>query len=140
MKDILIPTANPYHVLVGPGLLDAAGEALRSLSPRPGTLMIVTDTNVAPLYLDRVAAALSAAQFEVGSVIIEAGEAHKNLQTFGIILEAMAAAGLTRDSIVVALGGGVVGDMAGFAAASLRYSASASPYSDSASEKRPNTW
>ena len=115
MKDILIPTANPYHVLVGPGLLDAAGEALRSLSPRPGTLMIVTDTNVAPLYLERLTAALVG--FDVRTCAVEAGEAHKNPETLLTVLRTMAAAELTRSDLVLALGGGVVGDMAGFASA-----------------------
>lgn len=107
-----------YDVIVGTGLLDEVGTRLRAAASAD-VAFVVSDTNVAPLYMDRVVASLAAAEFEVGSVIIEAGEAHKNLQSFGTILEAMAAAGLTRDSIVVALGGGVVGDMAGFAAASF---------------------
>lgn len=106
-----------YDVVVGPGLLDEVGARMRTVCGA-GAAFVVTDTNVAPLYLTRIEHSLRAAGFSVSSFTVQAGEQHKNLQTFGAILEAMARADLTRDDIVVALGGGVVGDMAGFAAAS----------------------
>ncbi|MBR3315975.1 MAG: 3-dehydroquinate synthase [Atopobiaceae bacterium] len=106
-----------YDVIVGTRLLDEVGDRMRAALASDAAF-VVSDTNVAPLYLERVEASLRMAGFAVASTIVEAGESHKNLTTFGAILEDMASAGLTRDSIVVALGGGVVGDMAGFAAAS----------------------
>ncbi len=104
-----------YDVLIGEGLLDEVGPRLSGLG-RTGRVFIVTDSNVAPLYLDRVAASLEDAGFAVSSTVFPAGEESKNLSTLGLILEEMAQAGLTRTSTVIALGGGVTGDMAGLAA------------------------
>lgn len=106
-----------YDVHVGENLLEEAGRRMSEVLSADAAF-VVTDTNVGPLYLDRVASSIADAGFAVASTTVEAGERHKTLATFGAILEQMAAAGLTRDSVVVALGGGVVGDMAGFAAAS----------------------
>ena len=109
-------TSRSYDVLVGAHILDELGEHLRKVA-HPDTVFVVTDTNVAPLYLARVEASLAAAGFATASKVVPAGEPHKNLETYGQLLAAMAEAELTRSSLVVALGGGVVGDMAGFAAA-----------------------
>ncbi len=106
-----------YDVLVGDNLLAQTGALVRKAGAFDAAF-VVSDTNVAPLYLDRVRTSLETAGFATQSAVVEAGERHKNLATFGTILEGMARAGLTRDSVVIALGGGVVGDMAGFAAAS----------------------
>lgn len=106
-----------YDVLVGSGLIDDLGSLLRKACDAD-VAFVVTDSNVAPHYLGRVIDSLEGAGLHTASLTIPAGERHKRLDTFGTILEAMADAGLTRDSVVVALGGGVVGDMAGFAAAS----------------------
>ena len=106
-----------YDVVVGHDLLDEIGQRMLSVCPGESA-MVVTDANVAPLYLQRVRSSLEAAGYRVGSVTIPAGEQHKRFSTFELIVESMAEEGLTRDSVVVALGGGVVGDMAGFAAAS----------------------
>ena len=105
-----------YDVVVGNGILDEVGTLLREIKPS-GEAFVVSDTNVAAHYLARTTAALEDAGFSVSSHVVAAGEEHTTLATFGSILETMARAGLTRDSVVVALGGGVVGDMAGFAAA-----------------------
>lgn len=114
---VRVPTASrTYDVVVGPGLLEGLGARIVEVCA-PDQAFVVTDTNVGPLYLARVVASLEAAGLPVGTVTIPAGEQHKTFETFGTILDAMAHAGLTRDSVVVALGGGVVGDMAGFAAA-----------------------
>ncbi len=110
-------TSADYDVIVGTALLAEVGMRVREAAPADAAF-IVSDTNVAPLYLEQVEASLREAGFPVASLVVEAGEVHKNLTTFGNILEAIAKADLTRDSVVVALGGGVVGDMAGFAAAS----------------------
>lgn len=110
-------TSRSYDVIVGTNILDELGARVVAACA-PDAAFVVSDTNVAPLYAERACASLERAGLSVGSVVIEAGEQHKTLATFGVIVEAMAQAGLSRDSVVVALGGGVVGDMAGFAAAS----------------------
>lgn len=105
-----------YQVVVGSGILDSLGRRITEIA-QPDRIMVVTDTNVAPLYLNRCLASLATEGLPSSSVTVTAGEPHKNLATYGSIVGAMAEAQLTRSSMVVALGGGVVGDMAGFAAA-----------------------
>lgn len=104
-----------YDVLIGRGLLARCGELLMD---RIGLcrLAVITDSNVAPLYLDSVTASLRAAGYDVSSYVFPAGEDHKNLTTLAGILEFLAGSELDRGDCVVALGGGVTGDMAGFAA------------------------
>ncbi|HIT86076.1 MAG TPA: 3-dehydroquinate synthase [Candidatus Ornithomonoglobus intestinigallinarum] len=80
-------------------------------------ILIVTDTNVAPLYLDEAAAELKKTGAEVSFYTVPAGEEHKNISTVTDICAACIQNGLDRKSMIAALGGGVVGDMAGFAAA-----------------------
>ena len=109
-------TSRVYDVVVGTGLLEGLGARVRNACD-PDAVIVVSDANIAPLYLERVRASLEGAGLRVCDVVVPAGETHKNLGTYGTILAAMAQAGLTRSSLVVALGGGVVGDMAGFAAA-----------------------
>ncbi len=106
-----------YDVHVTPGSLARVGELVRS-SAGGTRACVVSDTNVAPLYLDKVSISLEQAGYEVSSFVFEAGEASKRATTWAACLEAIAAAGLTRDDVVVALGGGVTGDLAGFAGAS----------------------
>ena len=109
--------AAPYRISIGPGLLKDS--ALLAAPLRGRHVLIVSDANVAPLYLHRVEAALRAASpgLRIGRQVIAAGEAEKTLANFGTVIEALAALGATRDATVIALGGGVIGDMAGFAAA-----------------------
>ena len=108
-----------YEILIERGLLDQAGARCRAALPRAGWLFVVTDSNVAPLYLERVRASLAAAGFQVSSHIVPAGESAKCAARLSELWEAMMAAGLTRTDAVIALGGGVVGDLAGFAAATV---------------------
>ena len=105
----------PYTVTIGSGLLARCGELLR---PVLGDcrLCVTADSNVAPLYLSTVTESLRSAGYSVSTCLYPAGEAHKNLETLSGILEFLAAEHLTRSDCVVALGGGVCGDMAGFAA------------------------
>lgn len=114
-RRIDIATAPPYPVLVGPGLLADCGRLLAERIP-PCRAAVVTDSNVGPLYLDRVLDSLRQAGYAPCSKIIPAGEHSKSLQGFGALLEWLAAEGLTRADCVLALGGGVVGDLSGFAA------------------------
>lgn len=115
---VRVNASRVYDVVVGRGLVDEVGARLRGAVPGcDGAVLLVTDSNVGPLYADRVEASLAAAGFAVGQVAVRAGEASKNLDSYRLLLEAAASHGLTRASAVVALGGGVVGDLAGFAAA-----------------------
>ncbi len=112
-----VPTASrAYEVVCGRALLDELGTMVRPLV-KGDSLLIVTDSHVWPLYGQRVADSLRASGFSINVFVFEAGEAQKNLQTYATCLEVMAQSGLTRDDAVVALGGGVVGDLGGFAAA-----------------------
>ena len=103
-----------YPIRIGAGLLHDAS-ALAALVPGQHAL-IVSDGNVAPLYLARVTAAL--ADKTLRSVILPPGEQEKTLARFGEVIAALAELGASRDVTVIALGGGVVGDLAGFVAAS----------------------
>lgn len=116
MKIIPVRTAPAYDVTVGSGLLDRCGGLLRAVM-RPCRMAVITDSNVAPLYLKRAEASLSAAGFQASTHVFPAGEQNKNLGTLSDLLESLAQARLTRADCVAALGGGVTGDMAGFAAA-----------------------
>ena len=116
MKTISVKVEKQYDVLVGTGLLGEAGRLIAGLDSKIQKLMIVSDSNVAPLYMAQLRASLEAAGFEVFDFVFEAGEQSKTLNTIGDILGALAAAAFTRTDAVVALGGGVVTDMAGFAA------------------------
>ena len=116
MKEIEIRTAAPYRVIVGPGLLSQAAEYLGALDPRPASVLIVTDDHVAERYLNSLAEALSG-YARIGSCVIPSGEEHKTPETLIRLVREMSRSGLTRSDLVIALGGGVVGDTAGFAAA-----------------------
>ncbi len=107
----------PYAIAIGPGLLDDGARLTRPLRGRH--VLLVSDANVAPLYADRIAAAMLAARptLTLARLVLPAGEQEKTLARFGEVLDALARLGATRDAAVVALGGGVVGDLAGFAAA-----------------------
>jgi 3-dehydroquinate synthase len=104
--------ARAYTVSVGAGLLDSPRLAAQV---RGSQAFVLSDANVAPLYLQRVSLALAGKQ--VHTLVLPAGEQEKNLARYGEALSALAAAGASRDATVIALGGGVVGDLAGFAAA-----------------------
>lgn len=116
MYTVHLETSTPYDILIGPGLLNQAGKLVANVFS-PCKIALITDSNVHPLYADSVMASLSGAGFHPLEYVFEAGEQSKNLSTLSNILEFMAERQLTRSDIVVALGGGVTGDMAGFAAA-----------------------
>ena len=108
-----------YDILIEKGLLDRAGQMCRAVLPRASRLVVVTDTNVAPLYAARLKASLEAAGFTVHVTVIPAGETSKSIAMLEHLYDTFMAFGLTRTDAVVALGGGVVGDLAGFAAATI---------------------
>ena len=116
IQTIQVNTRPAYAVSIGSGLLPVCGQQLRGILPLCH-VAVITDSTVAPLYLETVTASLKDAGFTVSSYVFPAGEAHKNFETLAGILEFLAEAHLTRTDCVAALGGGVTGDMAGFAAA-----------------------
>ncbi len=112
-----INTPRPYQVHIGTFLLEQVGSISREAAGGERAV-IVTDSNVGPLYEQPVRKSLEEAGYRVFTFTFEAGEERKRLSTLEKILEFMATSELTRSDIVVALGGGVTGDIAGFAAAS----------------------
>ncbi|MBC7733710.1 MAG: 3-dehydroquinate synthase [Bacteriovorax sp.] len=104
-----------YDILIGAGLLgDAASYAGL---PSRGTAVVVTNETVAPLLAERLMSALRPSFARVELIELPDGEAHKNWQTLNLIFDALLVAGCDRHTTLFALGGGVVGDMTGFAAA-----------------------
>jgi 3-dehydroquinate synthase len=112
-RDIALPT---YRVRVGAGLLERIGDIVHEAAPAH-RYAIITDTNVGPRYARDVASALGAAR--TSTFTIAAGEAEKTRATWSRLTDEMLGAEFGRDSAVVALGGGVVGDLAGFVAATF---------------------
>ena len=110
--------AAPYEVVIGDGLLGRAGGLLAARSGAR-RCVVVTDAHVAALHLPALLGGMEAAGIACVPVVVAAGEASKRLETFGAVAEQVLAAGIDRRTPVVALGGGVVGDLAGFVAATL---------------------
>jgi 3-dehydroquinate synthase len=111
--------ARSYEIVIGRGIIAALGTRIAAL--RPGAkAFIVTDDNVARYVLEGAAAALAAAGVAAHRAIVPAGEASKSFAVFEQVCEAIIAARMERGDLVVALGGGVIGDLAGFAAAVVR--------------------
>jgi 3-dehydroquinate synthase len=108
-----------YDVVIGRGLVASLGARIAAL--RPGVkVAVVTDATVARVHLQAVEGALAAAGIPAARVIVPPGEASKSWATFEQVCEQLIAARIERDDLVVALGGGVIGDLAGFAAAAVR--------------------
>ena len=107
-----------YGIHVGRGLLSRAADLFLPVLKQP-RVFIVTDSNVALLYLDPLTETLSVAGIQVGHVVVPAGEASKDFAQLARVLDTMLAAKCERTTMIVALGGGVVGDLAGFAASIL---------------------
>lgn len=117
MKTVRVTApSRTYDVQIGAGLLSQAGAHIKALQ-REGTVMVVTDTTVDRLYANRLISSVQAAGLRAEKFVFPAGEASKTAETLVALLNAMAAAHLTRTDTVAALGGGVVGDLAGLAAA-----------------------
>lgn len=112
-----VPGPQPYRIRIGPGLLASEDALAAAIQGRQA--LVVTDTTVAALHAPTLTQALARAcpQVTVGQFVMPAGEAFKTLDSFGQAIDALARLGARRDACVLALGGGVVGDLAGFAAA-----------------------
>ena len=115
MQTVMVNASAAYPVHIGGGLLDRTGELIAAAA-KSRRCAVVTDSNVGPLYGGRVQDSLKRAGFDFLAYTFPAGEQSKNLDTYRKILEFFALNRLTRSDFVIALGGGVAGDMAGFAA------------------------
>ena len=116
----LLPVSSPsgsYDICIGGGLLRQIGSLLRDRGLRPGPVAVVTHDAIAENHYAAVEASLTAAGYEPALCPIPDGEQHKRLDVISTLYDRFLAAGLDRRSAVIALGGGVAGDMAGFAAA-----------------------
>lgn len=116
MKIIKVDTASSYEVKVGTKLLASLGEEAAAVTKR-GTAVIVSDSNVWPLYGEIAQISLEKAGFSVFSFVFPAGESSKSGATYLKLLNFLASVQVTRSDCLIALGGGVVGDLTGFAAA-----------------------
>lgn len=105
-----------YDIIVGTGLIDSAGARLKPILKQPRAV-IITDNNVAPLYLDRVSASLKDAGIQVDSITLPAGEQTKCFAQLESLSEKLLAMKVERATTLIALGGGVIGDLVGFTAA-----------------------
>ncbi len=116
MQTVHIRASRPYDALIGYGLLPLCGELVKERI-KPCTIALVSDTTVDALYGDTAADSLQSAGFSVLRYVFPAGEASKNILTLSNLLEFLGANHVTRTDCIAALGGGVCGDLAGFAAA-----------------------
>lgn len=119
MKKITVHSSKEYDICIGAGLLDTCGKAVKEVS-NAEKICIVSDDKVAPLYVKQVASSLIDAGFMVIEFVFPSGEASKNLEIYTRLLCSLCENRLTRSDAIVALGGGVVGDLAGFAAATFQ--------------------
>jgi len=116
--NVASPSSSGYPIVLGLGVLDLVG-LLATDRGFTAKIALVSDSNVAPLYLERVLDSLRAAGFDPFSCVVPAGEEHKTLSTVETLFGQFLEGGLDRGGAVVALGGGVIGDLAGFAAATF---------------------
>ena len=116
MRSVRVRTSKEYDVIIGPDVIERAGEYIASAAGGD-IAAVVTDDVVAGLYLERLLTALRSTGYNTTVYTINNGEASKNAHTYIKLMEHLADKKLTRSDVIVALGGGVVGDLAGFAAA-----------------------
>ena len=118
MKTVTVNASTKYDVCIGSGLLSKLGE-MTAMVCKAKKIAIVSDSNVFPIYGDIAVSALEKSGFAVVSFVIDAGEESKNGENYLALLNFLAENQLTRSDCVIALGGGVVGDLTGFAAATF---------------------
>lgn len=119
MTSVTVSASRTYEVQIGKGLLQKGGTLLASLLPAPRTVMLVSDDRVFPLWGNTLVHSLTEAGYTVKTFVFPNGEASKTTDTVVKLWNALAEAGLTRTDCLAALGGGVVGDLTGFAAATF---------------------
>ena len=118
MKSVTVNTSTPYDVLIEKGCLSRCGEfAAKLFVPQKSTAAIITDDRVSSLYLKTVSDSFQKAGFSVCSFVFPNGEDSKSHDTLLQVYDFLIQNNITRTDFIVALGGGVVGDLAGFAAA-----------------------
>ncbi len=108
-----------YDIHIAPGRLDDTGKLCQQVLPRATRLAVVTDDTVGGLYAHRLLQSLWSRGYTASVISLPAGEQTKSLHNLGVLYDSFMEMGLTRTDAVVALGGGVVGDLAGFAAATI---------------------
>ena len=116
MKTITVNASKTYDIIIGTGFFDEAGSVIKKTAGGQAAA-VITDDNVSPLYGQRLAGSLANNDYRVVQYVFPHGELSKNEKTFFSILNFLAEEKLSRSDIVIALGGGVAGDLAGFAAA-----------------------
>ncbi|MCR5694021.1 MAG: 3-dehydroquinate synthase [Clostridia bacterium] len=119
MNKVTVNASKKYDIVIGAGLLRDAGQVIKNFC-RGGKVFTVSDDNVFPLYGEALRTSVRKSGLEHFEFVFKAGEASKNLSVYSRIVENMCAAGLTRGDVAVALGGGIAGDITGFAAATYR--------------------
>ncbi|MBR1456752.1 MAG: 3-dehydroquinate synthase [Oscillospiraceae bacterium] len=119
MTVVPVRASRSYEVLIGEGLLDELGTRVRAVS-RARTAVVIAGENVFPLYGERAEASLEAAGFRVLHHVVPTGEQAKSLAVYGELLHDLSENRLTRSDVLIALGGGVTGDLTGFAAATYQ--------------------
>ena len=107
-----------YDIVIGSRLLDKAGKLIKAVI-RSEKVIIITDTNVAPLYLIKLTDSLKLAGISVDKIILPPGEKTKSISHFGELTDKILAMKVDRNATLIALGGGVIGDLTGYAAASI---------------------
>lgn len=115
MRTVKVSTIPSYEILIERGLIKNAGALIKNVT-NAAKAFVITDTNVGKLYADTIISSLKENGFDADLFVYEAGEKSKNLNTISQMYSRMADFNMSRKDIVVALGGGVCGDMAGFAA------------------------
>lgn len=117
MRTVRVNTSKAYEILIGEGILSQVGEEVKKrLNPCPSKVALISDDTVLAFYGDVVEKSLSEVGFATCTYAFQAGEERKNINTLSDVLEFLAQEEMTRGDLIVALGGGVVGDLAGFAA------------------------
>jgi len=117
IRTIRVETGVPYDVIVGRGAVAGLAQSVCANFPRVAKVAVVTDSNVDRCHGDRVVRMLEDCGLRVERIVFPAGEKSKTLETYAELVRSLAALRFSRRDLVVALGGGVTGDMAGFAAA-----------------------
>ncbi|MDD6042287.1 MAG: 3-dehydroquinate synthase [Eubacteriaceae bacterium] len=115
MKKFLVSTSTPYEIVIGKDILKDIGQYVSKIFPKCKAC-VITDSIVNTLYADTVVNSLRDYGYQTTKVVFPSGEHSKNLNTYARVLEALAEDCFTRTDIILSLGGGIVGDIAGFAA------------------------
>jgi len=114
---VAVPRKDRYEIIIENDLLDQIGKSISDLFGQPRSIIVVTDERVKGLWVDKVSESLDQQSLKCELIVVPEGETSKSLKTAMTVWEEMIRAGIERRSIVLALGGGVITDMAGFVAA-----------------------